>query len=78
MFGLENIPNSCPSALNLQKFFSIIETFFSHSRLKFMSSKKATKIEKNLHRQFDSYLVNVKSTVKIWSIFVAFLENIEL
>ena len=43
--------------------------------LKFMFSKKATKIEKNIHRQFDTYLVNVKSTVKIWSIFVAFLEN---
>ena len=43
--------------------------------LKFMFSKKATKIEKNLHRPFDTYLVNVKSTVKIWSIFVAFLEN---
>ena len=44
--------------------------------LKFMFSKKATKIEKNLHRRFDTYLVNVKSTVKIWSIFVAFLENV--
>ena len=30
---------------------------------------------KNLHRWFDTYLVKVKSTVKIWSIFVAFLEN---
>ena len=40
-----------------------------------MFSKKATKNLKNLHRQFDTYLVNVKSTVKILSIFVAFLEN---
>ena len=40
-----------------------------------MSSKKATEIEKNLHQQFDTYLVTVKSTVKIWSILVAFLEN---
>ena len=42
-----------------------------------MFSKKATKIEKNLHRWFETYLVNVKSTVKIWSIFVAFLENMK-
>ena len=41
-----------------------------------MFSKKATKIEKNLHLRFDTYLANVKSTVKTWSIFVAFLENI--
>ena len=40
-----------------------------------MFSKKTTKIEKNLHQQFDTYLVNVKSKVKIWSIYVAFLEN---
>ena len=39
-----------------------------------MFSKKATKIEKNLHRRFDTYC-NVKSMVKISSIFVAFLEN---
>ena len=44
-------------------------------KLMFMFSKKAAKIEKNLHRRFDTYLVNVKLTVKIWSIFVAFLEN---
>ena len=43
--------------------------------IKFIFSKKATKIEKHLHCRFDTYLVNVKSTVKIWSIFVAFLEN---
>ena len=35
--------------------------------VKFMFSKKATKI--------DETLLNVKSTVKILSIFVAFLEN---
>ena len=29
----------------------------------------------NLHRRCDTYLVNVKSTVKIWSNFVAFSEN---
>ena len=40
-----------------------------------MFSKKATKNEKNLHRRLDTYFVNVKSMVKIWSIFVAFLEN---
>ena len=40
-----------------------------------MFSKKATKIEKKFHCQFDTYLVNVKSTVKIWSIFVAFLAD---
>ena len=40
-----------------------------------MFSKKATEIEKNLYRQFDTYLVNVKSTLKIWSVFVAFLEK---
>ena len=40
-----------------------------------MFSKKATKIEKNLHHRFDAYLVKFKSTLKIWSIFVAFLEN---
>ena len=40
-----------------------------------MFSKKFTKIEKNLHHRFDNYLVSVKSTVKIWSIFVVFLEN---
>ena len=33
------------------------------------------KNRKNLHHQFDTYLVNVKLTVKIWSIFVAFIEN---
>ena len=38
-----------------------------------MFSKKATKIEKIF--TVDTYLVNVKSMVKIWSIFVAFLEN---
>ena len=45
--------------------------------LKFMFSKKASKIDKNLHRQFDDmyYVVNVKSMVKILSILVAFLEN---
>ena len=30
--------------------------------------------ELNFHRQFDTYLVNIKLTVKIWSIFVALLE----
>ena len=44
--------------------------------IKFMFSKKVTKIEKNLHRPFDTYSVNIKSTVKIWSIFVAFLEKL--
>ena len=41
-----------------------------------MFSKKATGIEYlNIHRWFETYLVNVKSMVKISSIFVAFLEN---
>ena len=51
------------------------EAFKLGSSLKFMFSKKATKIEKNLHHWFDTYLVNVKLTVKVWSIFEAFLEN---
>ena len=43
--------------------------------LKFMFSKKAPNVDKNLHRWFDAkYLVNVKSMVKIFSILVAFLE----
>ena len=40
-----------------------------------MFSKKATKIDQNLHRWFDIYWISVKLTVKIFSIFVAFLEN---
>ena len=32
-------------------------------------------MKKNLHHWFDTYLVNVKLTVKVWSIFEAFLEN---
>ena len=40
--------------------------------IKFTFSEKATKIEKKFHHQFDS---NVKSTVKISSIFVVFFEN---
>ena len=43
--------------------------------VKLMFSRKAKRNWKNLHCPFDTYLVNVKSTVKIWSIFVAFLEN---
>ena len=39
---------------------------FTKSHLKFMFSKKATKIEK---------VFTVDLTVKIWSIFVAFLEK---
>ena len=42
-----------------------------------MFSNKA-KSGKNLNHQFDTYLSNVKSTMKIWSIFVAFLENMNL
>ena len=38
---------------------------------KFIFSKKATKID-----QIFTYLVNVKSTVKTFSFFLAFLENI--
>ena len=39
-------------------------------------NKKATKIDKNLPRQFEAtYVVNVKSMVKILSILVAFLKN---
>ena len=51
------------------------EAFKLGSSLKFMFSKKATKIETNLHHWLDTYLVNVKLTVKVWSIFEAFLEN---
>ena len=44
--------------------------------LKFMFSKKATKIDEIFTVDFDTYyLHNVKSTVKSSSIFVAFLEN---
>ena len=43
--------------------------------LKYMFSKRVTKIEKNVQHGFDTYLENVKSMVKIFSIFVAFLEN---
>ena len=47
-------------------------------RVKFMFSKKATKLTKSSPSSvylFDTYLVNVKLIVKILSIFVAFLEN---
>ena len=44
--------------------------------IKLMFSKKATKIDKIFTMDLTlMYLVNVKSTVKILSIFVAFLEN---
>jgi hypothetical protein len=47
-----------------------------HERLMFMFSKKATKIEKIFTVDLTlRYLVNVKFTVKIRTIFVAFLEN---
>ena len=42
--------------------------------VKFMFSKKATKNDK-FSPSIWRYVVNVKSTVKISSIFVAFLEN---
>ena len=45
--------------------------------LEFMFSKKATKIEKVFTVDLTLTLVNVKLTVKIWSIFVAYLENIK-
>ena len=42
--------------------------------VKFLFSKKATKIKRNIHNLFDTYILhNVKSTVKISSTFVAFL-----
>ena len=41
-----------------------------------MFSKKGQKNWRNLHRRFDiKYVVSVKSMVKISSIFVAFLAN---
>ena len=43
--------------------------------LKLMFSKKASKIDKIFTVNFNTYLVNIKSRVKILSIFVAFLEN---
>ena len=46
-----------------------------HSDLKFMFSKKATKIDEIFTVDLTLYVVNVKSTVKISSVFVAFLEN---
>ena len=55
---------------------NVISIFVTEWLLKFMFSKKATKIDKNLHRRFDwRYVVNVKSMVKILSILEAFLEN---
>ena len=66
------------SSFVIQKMRSIVDTLsitLHSGPVKFMFSKKATKIEKNLHSRFDTYLENVKLTVKIWSIFVAFLEN---
>jgi hypothetical protein len=58
----------------MQKFY---ENFVAiASIIEFMFSKKATKIEKFFTVDLTlTYLVNVKSTMNIWSIFVAFLEN---
>ena len=58
----------------MQKFY---ENFVAiASMIEFMFSKKATKIEKFFTVDLTlTYLVNVKSTMNIWSIFVAFLEN---
>ena len=59
--------------------FASLPCNFIHQKVhlvKFVFSKKATKIEKNLHHQFETYyLHNVKSTAKISSIIVALLEN---
>ena len=44
-------------------------------QLKSMFSKKASKFDKIFIMDLTLTLVNVKSTVKILSIFVAFLEN---
>ena len=68
----ESIPSKRTRKLPRRWVWWILNTYY----LKFMFSKKATRIEKNLHHRFDTYLVNVKLTGKIWSIFVAFLENI--
>ena len=46
--------------------------------LKFMFSKKAIKKLPKLHHRFDIYLVRVKSTVKILSLFVAFSGNMNI
>ena len=51
------------------------DVFAEVFQLKFMFFKKATKIEKIFTNEIDNYLVNTKSMVKIWSIFVAFLEK---
>ena len=60
----------CYAATNrLKKYLK--EHFYFHVSAIFNFLNKATKIEKG----FDTYLVNVKSTVKIFSIFVAFLEK---
>ena len=50
---------------------------FCSFRLNVYVFREGHKNWQNLHRQFDSmyYVVTVKLTVKILSIFVAFLEN---
>ena len=59
-------------AYNACLCFSEILTY-----IKFVFSKKATKIDENftVDLTLTTYLYNVKSTLKISSIFVAFLEN---
>ena len=52
---------------SINSYDSVIDFLGSlTSRVKFTFSEKATKIDK---------IFTVKSTVKIWAIFVAFLEN---
>ena len=52
-----------------------LQQIFLDISLRFMFSKKATKIDKIFTVDLTFYVVSVKSTVKILSIFVAFLEN---
>ena len=66
-FGIrEIIMRTLKNSFWIPQFFLVI---------KFVFSKKATKIDKIFTVDLTFYLVSVKSTVKIFSIFVAFLEN---
>ena len=51
------------------------QTYYDNNQLKFMFSKKATKIDEIFTLLIWHYVVCVKTTVKILSILVAFLEN---
>jgi hypothetical protein len=48
---------------------------YNNVKVKFVFSKKATKIDKIFTVDLTLYYINIKSMVKSWSFFVAFLEN---